>query len=95
MAEKCIGKFSIKTITTDNNLCKTIVWVFDNGIIKINILILSDEKHIFQHKKIYTKFGKSLFVKAVGFKYPTLTNIHYNVSKILVDNKVSPDNIIY
>jgi hypothetical protein len=93
MENKCIGRFATKTKTTSGEICKTICWVHSNGIVFINQLILSDKKRISQYKKLYSKFGKTLFVKAIGFKYPTLNTIHNQTTKILVDAKIKPDDL--
>lgn len=91
---KAISCFSIKSTTTSGHLCKMIVWVFDDGIVKINRLVLSEENEIDQHVKLYSKFGKNLFVQAFAFKYPTLNSMHRHVTKILKEN-VEPKDILF
>jgi hypothetical protein len=94
MTVKYISKFAIKSITTNNEPCKTIGWVCDNGVVHINILVLSTNKKLRGYKKLFTKLGKNLFVKDVGFKYPTLNTINKLVTQSLVEHKIKPEDIL-
>ena len=94
MKARYISKFSIRSITTNNEPCKTIGWVCDNGVVHINVLVLSSEKKMRGYKKFYTKFGKNLFIKDAGFKYPTLNTIHRAVTESLIEHKIKPEDIL-
>ncbi len=73
--------FNFKSITTQENLSKTYVTVYDNGVTLIEQYILGNSDDSFQ---IVTKrFGKTLYKKEIAFKFSTLNTIHKHVIKSL------------
>lgn len=93
--QKRIGGFAIKTKTQQGEFCKTICVVYSNGITHINQVILSEKESLPEYTKIYTKLGKSIFVKSIGFKYPTLNSLHKEVSRLLDENKTKVEDILF
>jgi len=92
---KILNRFHFKTKTSGGNLCKTYVWVHEDGTIYINQLFLVDDvQDNPAWKKLYSKFGKTLYVVAVGFKYSSLLAITNTSTQILQSNNVKPQNLL-
>lgn len=91
---KLLSANTIKTKTVSGEICHITSFVFDNGITVIRKRILSTDKDNPHRKKIYTKFGKSIFEDVVGFKYDTLIHLALFSQKTIIENKVNPANII-
>jgi len=92
---KHIGRFSFKSKSADNTPCKTYVWVYDNGVTIINQLFLVDgEKENPAWTKLYSKFGKTLYVTSVSFKYPSLLNIINTTTQMLQSKNVQANDLL-
>ena len=91
---KVIGSYSFKGESSDGNLSKHVFTVLDNGIIDINQIILSKDKELVGFKAITKRFGKTLHVNAIGFKFTTLQEIYDKALLTLIQNEIHPDNIL-
>jgi len=91
---KFLSGNTIKTKTISGEICHITILVFDNGITVIRKRILSTDNENPHSKKIYTKFGKSIFEDFVSFKYGTLIFLAAYSQKTIIENKVNPANII-
>ena len=92
---KILNRFYFKTKTLGGNLCKTYVWVHEDGTIYINQLFLVDGvQDNPAWTKLYSKFGKTIYVVAVGFKYSSLLTIINASTQILQSNNVKPQDLL-
>ncbi len=92
---KCISKFAVKSRSyPKGEPCKTICLVFDNGVVKITVLMLSDRKKVYGHKKLYAKFGKTIFTREIALKYTSFNAIHRQVTLDLIESNIKVTDIV-
>ena len=93
---KILGRFFFKNKSATNIPCKTYVWVYDNGVTVINQLFLVDGENDNNPAwtKLCTKFGKTLYVVSVSFKYSSMMNIINTSTQILQSNNVKPQDLL-
>jgi len=91
---KCIRSYSFKTKTVGGYLAKTYVSIYADGVTTVCQLILCKETLIPTYTKECTKFGQSLFTKAIAFKYDSLMTIAMETSKCMKDFKINRKDIV-
>lgn len=70
--------FSFKSKTTEGNLAKTYVTVYENGVTYWVQFVLCPEGNIDGFEKVTTRFGKVLYKKDFALKFSTLNTIRNN-----------------
>lgn len=91
-----LSRFSFKTKSADNTPCKTYVWVYDNGVTVINQLFLVEGENDNNPAwtKLCSKFGKTLYVVGISFKYSSMLNIINATTQILQSNNIKQENLL-
>lgn len=94
MKAKFLNSYTFKSVSSHGNPCKTYCNVYDNGVTIVNQLILTSEEDLPRFTKIYSKFGKNLFVKDFGLKYESLVTIAELTTLILNEHKIKPEDLV-
>ena len=93
---KYLGRFFFKSKSLDGTFCKTYTWVCANGVTVINQLFLADgegDKNP-AWTKLCTKFGKTLYVVSISFKYSSLVNITNTATQVLQKANVKATDLL-
>jgi len=90
---ECIGVFFIRSFNTHGK-AKIYVYVYSDGSNVQHKLYLSDIAEIPGCRALCTKFGKTLHLQSIAYKYTTMAAIHDMVNEILADNNVKPEDIL-
>ena len=97
MKGKIIEIFDFRTVSTDGNLSKTYVAVFDNGItyIKQRILLECDFDYTKAQYKLLKKYKNYHYLETeIAFKYGSLFTIAKQLNKVLMEYNVQEENIL-
>lgn len=88
---KTIGGFAFRSTTLDGRLAKTYICVFENGIVGVKRLVLTDTP-ISDWKLLGTKFGKHLYANTISFKYSSFYFMNKTVTEILMQHHFENPN---
>lgn len=82
--------YFFKSKTEKGDICKTYINIDTKGNTIINQLFLIDgNEDILGMVKLYSKFGKSLYVAGIAIKFSSLNHIHQIALLTVVKNKLS------
>lgn len=89
-----IGKFVKKNKTVNGEQAKTISLLWDNGVIMIDRLLLSNDEVKEGYTLIGRKFGKGLFHTNISFKFSTLVSILQSAADIIKEEGIKPQDTL-
>ncbi len=73
---KTIAAYRFKSTSNAGNPCKTTYWVKEDGSTVINqLFLLPENEDGLNMVKLCTKFGKTLWVTGIAFKFGSLMKI--------------------
>lgn len=95
MERKLISKFQFRSITASGDPAKTKCWVYNTGVIVVQVTILSTNQNYKDNfSKAYHRFGKILYVREMAFKYKSLSFIMSLAQKSFAEHGVNPDELL-
>lgn len=92
--EKELAVYKLKSITTHGNKCVHYFKVFDNGTVGINQFVWSKETLLDGYDVVFSRFGKTMHRKTIGFKYGTIAAIFSKLDETLVKNNIKEIDIL-
>lgn len=95
MDKKVISKFSFRSVTASSEPAKTSCWVYNTGVIVTKVMCLSNNPNRKdEFCEAYHRFGKTLYVRQIGFKYKSLNFIQTIASKAFAEAGINPDELL-
>ncbi len=91
---KLIQGFMFRRKTISGDLSKTVIWVYDNGVISIGTLLLTKDTSVIGYSAVCTKFGMTLHITGMSLRHSTFSIIQKNINRILADHKIDKENIL-
>lgn len=87
--QKLVSAHRFKSVTETGNLCKTFVFVLENGTTHVNqLFLIPGNKNIRGLEKLKTCLGKTLYVCAFGLHYKSLCYIKQCTETALIEGKI-------
>lgn len=84
-----VSAFRFKNVSREGNLSKTLMWVLEDGTVYLNQIFLIDgNEEIRGMEKMYTRWGKSLYLVAIGIKAESLHNIMQGWNQTLLSGRI-------
>lgn len=88
-----LAAYRMKSTNSSGEVVKVNWYVYADGVVTVQQLVLSSKSTNPLFEKLCTKFGKNLYENRMGFKLGTLHSILDTALKTLKENNIPPANI--